>query len=43
MILLLLSLASAEPIMTHLKEGEVAPFDGRLMNDEAIVNIITDQ
>jgi len=43
MILLLLSLASAEPIMAHLKKGEVAPFDGRLMNDEAIVNIITER
>jgi len=40
MILLLLSTALAEPIMFHMKEGDVAPFDGRLMNDEAVANII---
>ena len=26
--------------MVHLEEGEAAPFDGRLMNDEAVANII---
>jgi len=26
--------------MVHLNEGDVAPFDGRLMNDEAVANII---
>lgn len=41
MILLLLSLATAEPLMVHLKEGEQAPFDGRLMNNEAIANIVS--
>ncbi len=40
MILLLLSTALAEPLMVHLDAGETAPFDGRLMNDEAVANII---
>jgi len=40
MLLLLLSTALAEPIAVRLKKGEEAPFDGRLMNDEAIANII---
>ena len=26
--------------MVHLEEGETAPFHGRLMNDEAVANII---
>ena len=26
--------------MVHLDAGETAPFDGRLMNDEAVANII---
>tara|TARA_A100001515_G_scaffold144889_1_gene150569 strand:+ start:5762 stop:6154 length:393 start_codon:yes stop_codon:yes gene_type:complete len=36
---LLLSLAHADPQFTQLKEGDVAPFDGRLLNDEAIVKL----
>jgi len=40
MLLLLLSTAIAEPLMVHLEEGEAAPFHGRLMNDEAVANII---
>lgn len=40
MLLFLISTALAEPLMVHLEEGEVAPFDGRLMNDEAVANII---
>jgi len=40
MLLFLLSTALAEPLMVHLEEGDVAPFDGRLMNDEAVANII---
>ena len=40
MILFLLSTALADPMLIHLKEGDVAPFDGRLMNDEAVANII---
>ena len=40
MLLLLLSSALAEPLMVHLDAGETAPFDGRLMNDEAVANII---
>lgn len=44
MILLLLSsLAYGEAQFTQLAEGEVAPFTGRLLNDEAITNIIIDQ
>jgi|TARA_R110000822_G_scaffold100797_15_gene226686 hypothetical protein len=40
MILFLLATAIAEPLMVHLEEGEAAPFHGRLMNDEAVANII---
>ena len=40
MLLFLLSTALAEPLMVHLEEGESAPFHGRLMNDEAVANII---
>ena len=40
MLLFLLSTALADPMLVHLKEGDVAPFDGRLMNDEAVANII---
>jgi hypothetical protein len=40
MLLFLLSTALADPMLIHLKEGDVAPFDGRLMNDEAVANII---
>lgn len=40
MLLFLLSTALAEPLMLHLEEGEAAPFSGRLMNDEAVANII---
>ena len=36
-----MSLAFAEPLMTPLEEGELAPFAGRLLNDEAITSIIT--
>jgi len=42
MLLFLLSTALADPMLVHLKEGDVAPFDGRLMNDEAVVNIIAE-
>lgn len=40
MLLFLISTALAEPLMVHLDAGEPAPFDGRLMNDEAVANII---
>jgi len=40
MLLILLSSALAAPLMVHLEEGEAAPFNGRLMNDEAVANII---
>ena len=42
MLLFLLSTALADPMLVHLKEGDVAPFDGRLMNDEAVANIIAE-
>jgi hypothetical protein len=41
MIWLLTALATAEPLMSPLSEGEPAPFAGRLFNDEAVVSIIT--
>ena len=41
MIWLLTSLSFGEPLMTPLVEGEPAPFDGRLLNDEAVVSILT--
>lgn len=40
MILFLMSLASAQPLMTPLVEGEPAPYDGRLFNDEAVVSFL---
>ena len=40
MLLFLLSTAIAESLMVHLEAGETAPFEGRLMNDEAVANII---
>ena len=43
MLLFLLSTALAQPLMAHLEEGEAAPFSGRLMNDEAVANIIAGQ
>jgi hypothetical protein len=43
MILLMISLALAEePTFTNLKEGEEAPFDGRLFNDAAVSKLITE-
>ena len=33
----------AEPTFTTLKEGESAPFDGRLFNDEAVAKMIVDK
>jgi hypothetical protein len=41
MLLSLISLAMAEPLMYHISEGEPAPFDGRLFNDEAIAAFIS--
>ena len=44
MILLLwASLAWGQPQFTQLEEGDVAPFAGRLLNDEAISKILVDQ
>jgi len=41
MIWLLTAITFAEPLMTPLSQGESAPFDGRLFNDEAVVSILT--
>lgn len=41
MLLSLISFAIAEPLMYHISEGEPAPFDGRLFNDEAIAAFIS--
>jgi hypothetical protein len=41
MILFITSLAFSQPLMTPLKEGEAAPFEGRLFNDEAVVSMLT--
>ena len=41
MIWLLTAISLAGPLMTPITEGEVAPFSGRLFNDEAVVSIIT--
>ena len=44
MILLLLSsLAYGEAQFTNLKLGEPAPFNGRLLNDEALATLVVDQ
>lgn len=43
MFLFLVSLATAEPLMTHMKVGDIAPFDGRLLNDEAVASILTNK
>ena len=40
MILLLSSLLLAEPKFTELKAGECAPWKGRLLNDEALTELI---
>ena len=41
MIFLLTSIALSQPIMAPLSEGEAAPFDGRLFNDEAVVSMLS--
>ena len=40
MIFLFFSLAIAEPLSYTIKKGDPAPIDGRLFNDEAVVNLI---
>jgi len=40
MIFLLSSLAFAEPEYVKMKEGDVAKFDGRLLNNEALATMI---
>jgi hypothetical protein len=39
---LLLTSAKADPQFTALKEGEPAPFAGRLFNDEAVTKIVVE-
>ena len=34
---------ASEPTYTKLKQGDVAPFDGRLFNDEAVAKMIVDK
>ena len=41
MILFLSSIALSQPLMTPLSEGEPAPFEGRLFNDEAVVSMLS--
>lgn len=41
MILLLASLAIAEPELKNLKKGQRAPYDGRLFNAAAVAEIIS--
>ena len=40
MFLLISSLLLAEPKFTHLEAGECAPWKGRLLNDEAMAELI---
>lgn len=41
--MLLASLAYAEAQFTNLKLGEPAPFNGRLLNDEALATLVVNQ
>jgi len=42
MFLLFMSLAFGESLITKVKEGERAPFSGRLFNDEAVSVVLAD-
>lgn len=42
-LMLLASLAFGEAQFTNLKVGEPAPFNGRLLNDEALASLIVNQ
>ena len=42
-LLLLASLAYGEAQFTNLKVGEPAPFNGRLLNDEALATLVVNQ
>ena len=42
-LMLLTSLALGEAQFTNLKVGESAPFNGRLLNDEALATLIVNQ
>ncbi len=41
--MLLASLAYGEPQFTNIKLGEPAPFNGRLLNDEALATLVVNQ
>ncbi len=40
LLLLMLSVATAEPQFTNIDKGQQAPFAGRLLNDEAVAEIV---
>ena len=42
LIFLLATATSADPQFTKLKEGEPAPWDGRLFNDEAVAKLVVE-
>ena len=42
MFFLLMSLATAEPLITKVAQGDRVPFDGRLFNDEAVSTVLAD-
>ena len=42
MFFLLMSLANGDPLISKIKEGERAPFEGRIFNDEAVATVLAD-
>ena len=42
MFFLLMSLAYGAPLISKIKEGERAPFEGRIFNDEAVATVLAD-
>ena len=42
MFFLLMSLAYGDPLISKIEEGERAPFDGRIFNDEAVATVLAD-
>ena len=40
LLFLMLSIAAAEPQFTNIEKGQRAPFAGRLLNDEAVAEIV---
>lgn len=43
LLLLISSLAYADPAVVNLQKGQTAPFSGSLLNDEAVAAIIADK